>query len=100
MSFENDGRLFGLGTSTNFPAERLICLTIGTGLGSVFIDQGRIINNGPNIPSEGYISRSPFDFTSVTYRHNHHLGIIIHEQMFYKLKKDYFLNNHPFLLNQ
>ncbi|MBV7504364.1 ROK family protein [Bacillus sp. sid0103] len=55
LSFENDGRLFGLGASTNYPGERLICLTIGTGLGSVFIDEGNIIYGGEHVPAGGYL---------------------------------------------
>lgn len=58
--FQNDGRLFGLGASTMYPNERLICLTIGTGLGSVFIDQGEIINKGENVPPGGYLYNQPF----------------------------------------
>lgn len=60
MLFENDGRLFGLGASTLYPNERLICLTIGTGLGSVFIDQGKIIKNDTTIPPEGYLFNQHF----------------------------------------
>lgn len=60
LLFENDGCLFGLGASKNFPNERMICLTIGTGLGSVFIDQGKIIKNAENIPPEGYLYNQPF----------------------------------------
>jgi glucokinase len=60
MTFENDGRLFGLGASINFPNERIICLTIGTGLGSVFIDQGKIIKRAESIPREGYLYNQPF----------------------------------------
>lgn len=60
LAFENDGRLFGLGASTNYPGERIICLTIGTGLGSVFIDDGKIVKSAENIPPEGYLYNQPF----------------------------------------
>ncbi|MGG3470417.1 ROK family protein [Neobacillus pocheonensis] len=60
LMFENDGRLFGLGASTLFPDERIICLTIGTGLGSVFIDHGKIIKTAESIPAEGYLYNQPF----------------------------------------
>jgi glucokinase len=65
VKFENDGRLFGLGASTNFPDERMICLTIGTGLGSVFINQGKILKNAENIPPEGYLYDQPFRDTII-----------------------------------
>ena len=55
MLFENDARLFGLGASTLYPEERLIGLTIGTGLGSVFIENGKILTDDPRIPREGYL---------------------------------------------
>lgn len=60
IRFENDGRLFGLGASTLFPKERLICLTLGTGLGSSFIDHGRIVKQGEHVPPEGYLYPLPF----------------------------------------
>lgn len=41
IRFENDAKLFALGISTLFPQERFISLTLGTGLGSAFIDQGK-----------------------------------------------------------
>ncbi|WML41491.1 ROK family protein [Neobacillus sp. OS1-2] len=53
--FENDGRLFGLGGSTLFPQERIISLTIGTGLGSVFIENGNIVKEDARVPAEGYL---------------------------------------------
>lgn len=68
LQFENDGRLFGLGASTNFPEERIICLTIGTGLGSVFIDQGKIVKSAENIPPEGYLYNQPFQDDTVDNR--------------------------------
>jgi len=58
--FENDARLFGLGTSTLYPGERLICLTIGTGLGSAFIEKGHILTADERIPPEGYLYNQTF----------------------------------------
>ncbi|WP_191276662.1 ROK family protein [Neobacillus kokaensis] len=55
MRFENDARLFGLGVSTLYSNERIISLTIGTGLGSVFIERGTIIKNDKRVPEEGYL---------------------------------------------
>jgi len=58
--FENDARLFGLGASTLYPMERLICLTIGTGLGSVFIENGKMITEDERVPREGYLYNQLF----------------------------------------
>lgn len=55
MLFENDARLFGLGAGTIYPKKRLIGLTIGTGLGSVFIENGKILTDDTRIPREGYL---------------------------------------------
>ena len=46
--FDNDARLFGVGQLFIGPAnktDRAICITIGTGTGSAFIDQGVAIKN-------------------------------------------------------
>jgi len=55
IRFENDGRLFGLGGSSLYPDERIISLTIGTGLGSVFIEKGKMIKHDERVPEEGYL---------------------------------------------
>lgn len=60
IHFENDGRLFGLGASTLYPDQRLICLTLGTGLGSAFIDNGRMITDRIDVPEDGYLYHRPF----------------------------------------
>ncbi|WP_130858969.1 ROK family protein [Gracilibacillus phocaeensis] len=60
IRFENDCHLFGIGVNEEFPAEKLICLTIGTGLGSVFLDQGKILTSGEDIPPEGYLYQIPY----------------------------------------
>ncbi|MGG1678205.1 ROK family protein [Neobacillus sp. NRS-1170] len=75
LIFENDGRLFGLGASTIFPNERIICLTIGTGLGSVFIDRGKIIKTAESIPAEGYLYNQPF-MDSIIDNHFSRRGIL------------------------
>ncbi|GAB2545651.1 ROK family protein [Gracilibacillus alcaliphilus] len=60
IRFENDCRLFGIGVNEELPAEKLICLTIGTGLGSTFLDQGNILKNRKDIPPEGYLYQVPY----------------------------------------
>ncbi|WP_379128429.1 ROK family protein [Paenibacillus sp. sgz500958] len=60
IRFQNDARLFALGVSTDFPRERFIALTLGTGLGSAFIDGSRIMESGPGIPPDGWLYDQPY----------------------------------------
>lgn len=60
IRFENDAKLFALGVSTLFPKERFISLTLGTGLGSAFISQGVIMNEGPGVPLNGWLYDKPY----------------------------------------
>jgi len=55
LKFQNDGRLFGLGASKLFPEDRILAITLGTGIGSAFIDQGTIVTKGETVPLEGYL---------------------------------------------
>ncbi|QKE76030.1 ROK family protein (plasmid) [Arthrobacter citreus] len=61
LLFENDGRLFGLGGSTLFPHQRVISLTIGTGLGSAFIENRKIIKHDKRVPKDGYLYNQIFN---------------------------------------
>ncbi|MGZ9584394.1 ROK family protein [Paenibacillus marinisediminis] len=58
--FENDATAFALGVSLQYPAERLICLTLGTGLGSSFIDCGTIIAGQRGVPQNGMLYAEPY----------------------------------------
>jgi len=60
IRFENDAKLFALGVSRLFPNERYISLTLGTGLGSAFIDRALILNEGPGVPEDGWLFDKPF----------------------------------------
>ncbi|WP_054023944.1 ROK family protein [Bacillus sp. FJAT-28004] len=53
--FANDAGLFALGVSIQFPQDRFISLTLGTGLGSAFIDHSRMIEQGPGVPPNGWL---------------------------------------------
>ncbi|MFD0958148.1 ROK family protein [Paenibacillus chungangensis] len=57
--FQNDARLFGLGASVRFPDERLAVITLGTGIGSCFIDRGKLVTKGPSVPADGYLFGLP-----------------------------------------
>jgi glucokinase len=56
--FANDADLFALGewwAGAAQDRERVIGLTLGTGLGSGFIAHGRIVTSGPEVPAAGEI---------------------------------------------
>jgi glucokinase len=60
IKFENDARLFALGFSTNYPQDRFIALTLGTGLGSAFIEKSTIIDRFQGIPANGWLYNQPY----------------------------------------
>lgn len=56
LRFLNDADAFGLGEWVGGAGrgyERVVALTVGTGVGSVFIDSGRVVENDPRVPPEG-----------------------------------------------
>lgn len=58
LFFENDARLFALGEFDFIKVhgyERAMFVTLGTGVGSAFIDHGKLVTDGPSVPSGGYI---------------------------------------------
>lgn len=58
LTFINDANAFLLGEHVAGAARgepRVIALTLGTGVGSAFLDQGRIIETGPRVPAEGRV---------------------------------------------
>lgn len=63
IRFENDANLFALGELFAGHARafnRSICLTIGTGTGSAFIDNGQLIANRADVPPNGWVYKEPF----------------------------------------
>ncbi|TLS48711.1 ROK family protein [Paenibacillus antri] len=61
--FENDANLFALGELLSGAArayERTICLTLGSGAGSAFIDGGVLVKERPDVPSNGWLYKEPF----------------------------------------
>ncbi|GGJ59978.1 ROK family protein [Deinococcus roseus] len=60
--FANDADLFALGehwAGMGQPFERMIGVTLGTGLGSGFVREGKIIRSGPEVPPEGELWNTP-----------------------------------------
>lgn len=61
--FENDATLFGLGEAAYGEArgsERAVCLTIGTGLGSCFLENGRLVKHDEGVPEQGWLYKVPY----------------------------------------
>lgn len=64
IAFENDAALFGLGEAAPGGAaegaERAVCLTIGTGLGSCFLERGQLVKHRDDVPAQGWLYREPY----------------------------------------
>src|SRR6202012_563441 len=61
--FENDAACFGLGAARTAAArkyKKLIVITLGTGLGACFIEDGALVKSGPGVPPNGYLYNIPF----------------------------------------
>ena len=58
VRFLNDADAFGLGEYAVGAArghDRAVCITLGTGVGSAFLDRGEPVNAGPLVPPDGSI---------------------------------------------
>lgn len=58
VHFLNDADAFGVGEYAVGAArghDRAVCITLGTGVGSAFLDRGEPVNAGPLVPPEGSI---------------------------------------------
>jgi glucokinase len=54
--FLNDAHAFGIGewrAGTTAGHDRVLVLTLGTGVGSCFLDRGTVVDSGPDVPREG-----------------------------------------------
>jgi glucokinase len=61
--FENDTSLFALGeyrSGKARPYRKSICITIGTGTGSAFLENGELIKHRDDVPPNGWVYREPF----------------------------------------
>lgn len=61
--FENDASLFALGewlSGEAGPYERSICITLGSGTGSAFVDCGTLVKNRGDVPPNGWVYNEPF----------------------------------------
>ena len=60
--FRHDVDSFALGIAAREPScaeRRTICLCIGTGAGSAFLEDGRLLKQGPGVPDNGWIHPFP-----------------------------------------
>ncbi|WP_316633347.1 ROK family protein [uncultured Flavobacterium sp.] len=61
--FENDAKSFGKGevykNIENLP-KNVMAITLGTGLGACFIENGKIVSTGDNVPENGEIWNLPY----------------------------------------
>lgn len=60
VRFVNDATAFGLGECASGAGRayrRVICLTLGTGVGSAFIADGVAVSDGPTVPPNGWVYR-------------------------------------------
>ncbi|MFC9493798.1 ROK family protein [Streptomyces sp. NPDC056982] len=56
LRFLNDADAFGIGEYAAGAAaghERALCVTLGSGIGSAFVDHGEPVNEGPLVPQDG-----------------------------------------------
>lgn len=63
IMFENDANLFALGeyeVGTIKKFARAICITLGTGLGSAFLNNGELIRGKDGVPKSGWICTESF----------------------------------------
>ncbi|RAP74060.1 ROK family protein [Paenibacillus montanisoli] len=62
--FDNDANLFALGELLSGKAKtyaKSMCVTIGTGTGSAFIEHGLLVKERSDVPENGWIYNTPFE---------------------------------------
>lgn len=63
--FNNDATLFALGVSRHYPTSKLLCLTLGTGLGSAFVSHRQIVQGRDGVPDNGMLYAERFEGVEV-----------------------------------
>jgi len=62
--FVNDAAAFGLGewlVGGGAGRQRIVAITLGTGVGSAFVDSGTLVSSWPLVPPEGHVYRLEID---------------------------------------
>ena len=91
IKFENDASLYALGETLlnqDLMQGRVLCLCIGTGLGSAFLEDGKLITNRPDVPLNGWVYDTPF-LNSIIDDYISARGILnLHEELHHVLVYD------------
>lgn len=64
IRFVNDAAAYGIGEwafGSAARADRQVCITLGTGVGSSFLDRGRVVDEGPDVPPHGWAYLLEYD---------------------------------------
>ncbi|WP_439693383.1 ROK family protein [Curtobacterium sp. SP.BCo] len=64
VRFVNDAVAYGIGewsSGAGVSAHRMVCITLGTGVGSAFLVDGEEVRSGPTVPEEGEVHRLTID---------------------------------------
>ena len=84
IRFENDASLYALGEivqDESLMTGKVLCLCIGTGLGSAFLEDGKLITSRGDVPPNGWVYNTPF-LDSIIDDHISARGILrLHEQL-------------------
>ncbi|MEF9959172.1 MAG: ROK family protein [Niameybacter sp.] len=84
IRFENDASLYALGETVqdeSLMTGKVLCLCIGTGLGSAFLEDGKLITSRQDVPPNGWVYDTPF-LGSIIDNHISARGILkLHEQL-------------------
>lgn len=68
MRYVNDASAFALGEYMGGCArgkEKVVCLTLGSGVGSAFLENGRVVTAASGVPENGWVYCLPFEDTIV-----------------------------------
>lgn len=84
IRFENDASLYALGETVldeSLMSGKVLCLCIGTGLGSAFLEDGKLITSREDVPPNGWVYDTPF-LGSIIDNHISARGILsLHEKL-------------------
>lgn len=68
VRYVNDASAFALGEYMSGCArgkKKVVCLTLGSGVGSAFLENGRLVTSAPGVPANGWVYCLPFEDTIV-----------------------------------
>ncbi len=86
LVFRNDADCFGLGEATTGEGasyKNIIAITLGTGFGTAFIKERKLVKQGSSVPEKGYLYNAPYkdgiaeDYVSARWLIKKYLGLSI-----------------------